>query len=318
MFYSHSTIFVRSTVVKRHKRAYFPIVFPQKIDIGSTHDRKATLATLTALKKASMSGKKEILLDFSKTQKVFSSAMIIIYAELINIINTYSDIHFKCARVRNDKVGQVLTQIGIYKLCRQNVSVKPTHSDVIHWRVCSGVKVISKKIDDIISIEELSLLPSTTDIYGGCIEATKNVLRHAYIRPRKILPVADKHTAWWCFSQIKDDKLTVVVCDLGVSIPETLPITFPSFVEHMKSLGLGSDAGLIKGALQRPSSRSGEQGRGNGLPKIAEVVKLGGNLTIFSRRGCVHVAGEETYLENYRQPLLGTVITWTLPLGGEK
>jgi len=294
------------------------IAFPKEISISGRF-RGETLTVIERIKECILSGERKILLDFSMTKKIIASAMIAIYAELNNIKNVYPDVCFRCRKKTCNKIRQVLTQIGIYKMCGQKCfTKKPTRSDVVHWRVCMGVGVICEQIDKVISENEISRVSQVGDIYGGCIEATKNALRHAYPEQRMGIPVAHDVSGWWCFSQVKDNNLTVVVCDLGVSIPRTLPLNFPDVLAKLKSLGANTDADIIAGALKRPRSSSGESYRGNGLPKMMEVASVGGSLIIYSRRGTVNVFGSDIRAENYRNPLRGTIISWSLPLGGKE
>lgn len=302
---------------KKGKYTFF-ITLPREITVTGKY-RGETLNAIEKIKRAVLEGRKRIALDFSKTKKIIASGMITLYAEIHNILNLYPDIRLLCWKKSSDNIRQVLTQIGLYKLCKQkSFSRKPTRSDVIHWRVCSGVGVICEKIDKIVSEDELSRVSQRGDIYGGCVEATKNALRHAYPKDREGIPVAYGRNGWWCFSQIKDGNLMVVVCDLGVSIPYTLPTNFPDILEKLKNLGTNTDADIIAGALKRPRSSSGEKYRGNGLPKIMEVASVGGSLVIHSRRGSVNVSGEQISSKNYKQPLKGTIISWSLPLRGEE
>lgn len=301
----------------RRRHSYSVVSFPREISING-NVRAFTIQVIKDIHNSILSGKKRIFLDFSKTKKIDASGMIPIYAELFNIKNTFQNIKFFCCKKVSNKIGQVLTQIGIYNMCGQkNFNKKTTLSDVIHWRVCHGVSVICEQIDNIIPDEERVSIPETSDIYGGCIEATKNALRHAYTETRSGIPVAHTKTGWWCFSQVKDQRLEVVVCDLGVSIPKTLPKNFPDIMVKLSHLGCNTDADIIAGALERPRSRSGETYRGNGLPKMVEVASIGGRLTIYSRRGAVWVDGSNIHKKNFKHPLLGTIIAWTLPLGGE-
>lgn len=302
----------------KKQKIFLSINFPKEISITGKY-RGETLNSIERIKQYITNGGKKIYLDFSHTKKIIAAGMIAIYAELHNIKNVFPNIKFRCEKRSSSKVKQVLTQIGIYRLCGQKCfTKKPTRSDVIHWRVCSGVGVICEQIDKVISEKELSLVSQVGDIYGGCTEATKNALRHAYPETRLGIPVAHDKSGWWCFSQVKDNRLTVVVCDLGVSIPYTLPLNFPDILTKLKKLGANTDADIIAGALKRPRSRSGETYRGNGLPKMMEVASIGGALSIYSRCGVVSALGTDIRTENYRNPLRGTIISWSLPLGGNQ
>lgn len=332
MFYSRQQKAFYYSFSKGDPRAN-AIRFPQEISLHGEH-RKRTLNTIACIYKKTKQFP-VVVLDFSRTKKIRSEAMILIYASLQNAINIASNFKFRCANVSNIKVKQVLKQIGIYALCCQKCTIRPSMGDVVKWRVCCGVDVISEKFDAIVDPEtELQQLPPEIDLYGGCIEATKNVGRHAYInadgtastgmKNNGLFNVAHEKTSWWCFSQVKDATLCVVVCDLGLSIPHTLPTKRPKLFDYIKSMRLKgqniSDAELIKNAVETPSSRSGEDYRGNGLPRIAEIASSsGGTVGIYSRHGSFFIKKDGTMLTlNDQSPIYGTVITWTLPLGSEQ
>ena len=159
-------------------------------------------------------------------------------------------------------------------------------------------------------------------MYGGCVEATKNVTRHAYIEERDFSKVASAECEWWIFTQMKDNRLTVNICDLGLSIPKTLPITRRTFYNKtlatLATLGRSaSDADLISLAIHDPTSRSGESYRGNGLPKIANIAKNLDNayLEIYSRNGYIRVSKNKECKSKMKIAIPGTIISWSLPIG---
>ncbi len=315
IFYKFHTINKKLKLNHKKEKQFLWIKFPSVIHIEEKY-RQETLSVIEQIKQSVLDGKKNIGLDFSGTNKIIAPGMIAIYAEIKNMLNVYPELKFYCKKRVTDKVRQVLTQIGIYNLCRQNnYSKKTTRRDVIYWRVCSGTGVIVDRINKVLSEEEKNCLSNIADIYGGCTEATKNALRHAYPTQRRGIPVDTEKTEWWCFSQVKEGELTILVCDLGVSIPATIPLTFPDIVNKLKHIGRNTDADIIKGALKNPRSISRESYRGNGLPKMMEVAKAGGKLTIYSRYGVVQAFDTSIYSKNYPQPLLGTIISLTLPIG---
>lgn len=295
------------------------IAFPEHIDIDG-QGREKVIEIICTINKNILNGCKLFLLDFRQTRKIIADGMLIIYAEIRNIINCNEKILFKCCNITSNRIKQVLKQIGFFALCNQHCIVDTTRDDVVSWRVCYGNSLIYDKFDTVVEPEkEFKQLPPESDLYGGCVEATKNVNRHAYIENFREMPVCIQKEAWWCFSQVKDSKLHVVVCDLGVSIPYTLPRHKPKLYRFLRLFKGTTDADLIDGAITSPTSRSGESFRGNGLPKIADIAKVhGGSLTIHSRKGVVHYSDAEPAKKmNFKTPLNGTVIAWSLPLGGE-
>jgi hypothetical protein len=287
------------------------------LSIDDKKSRSEIIVAINRLHNLVSRGERKIKLDFSSTSKIYSTAMILIYAEVSNLINLHSDIKLSCTRPRNSKASHVLYQIGMYKKCPTRFTPKQNYGDVIHWRVCSGVDVIGKNYDIIVNHNN-ELFDPEVDLYGGCIEATKNVKRHAYLEERELSPVAHEKTGWWIFSQIKDGAISVCVCDLGCSIPVTLPKRRKGLFENILKLGTSSDHDLIQGAIGGAQSRSLESYRGNGLPKIAQVASqtAGASLAIHSRNGYLRVANGTSVGKKRKTPIQGTIISWTLPLEG--
>lgn len=296
----------------------YTIYFPRKISLSSEY-RDLVILCVERMHYLIKEGFNKIRLNFSKTREIYADGMILIYAEICNILNIEKNIKFLFSKIRQGKILQILKQIGILKICNHSCSITPTRSDVVHWRVCAGVEVIGENFDNIVNPEkELKSLPPEIDLYGGCIEATKNAKRHAYIMPRELSKVANSITSWWIFSQIRNNKLTIVVCDLGITIPKTLPKQRLSLYQYIQStLSSSKESNLIWGAIEKPLSRSLEDFRGNGLPKIAEIATktAKARLTIHSGRGCVFINKKEKKIFDYKKPIPGTIISWTLPLG---
>lgn len=244
-----------------------------------------------------------------------------IYSILRNAKNLNNNILFKCVNVTN-KILQVLYQIGLLSLCNQTKPVEITRDDVMFWRFCCGRQAIGNKFDNVVPLDDrFSRIPSDADLYGACIEATNNVARHAYCEKNSIIQVAHQKEAWWCFSQIKNNKLVVIVCDLGVTIPYTLPKNMPdltSFLQKKNFYEL-SDSQMIFSAIQYSRSRTENLNRGNGLNKIAEIAKIkNGMVSIQSRHGSVTCSENSGYYNrDFKVPIFGTIIYWSLPLGDD-
>ena len=125
---------------------------------------------------------KHISVSFKQTKKVLPHGMLYLYAEMENLISIYPELRFSCVLSRHDKVNHVLFQIGMLKLCRHSFTETKKYNDVIYWRKCSGKQVISEQFDTIIDPNKiLTNISDKSDIYGGCVEATKNAHMHASI-----------------------------------------------------------------------------------------------------------------------------------------
>lgn len=293
------------------------ILLPNTLSIYTEKNRKRLLTAIQSLHKSVRNGLVKIKLDFSNTVKVYSDAMIWLYAEVDNLLNINKNLRFYCKKPHNEKVSHVLHQIGMYKMCKVKFKPKKKFNDVIYWRTCSGKHVIAEQYDYIVDNQH-NLFHPDVDLFGGCAEATKNARKHAYIEPRALSAVQFDETAWWIFSQIKDGNMYVCVCDLGIGIPATLPRSRAELVRELfqKLKNETTSADLIRAALDSSKSRTKKDYHGNGLPKIASIVQetKQGSVAIHSLDGYVRI-NEGNYFEyNFRTRLPGTIISWKLPV----
>ena len=293
------------------------IAIPEQIGISKEESRRLLLDAVKKIHN-SVKNNKCVYIDFSKTVKVYTEGMLYLYAELENNKNIYKNIIIKCIKSRVSKVNHVLNQIGIFEICSYTFSPCTEYNDVIHWKKTSGVDVTGAKFDEIIDPDsELMELPLALNVYGGFIEAIKNAREHAYIKKRELSDVASLKTAWWVFSQIKDQYIHVSICDLGIGIPETVHIQWKEIIKSLlKEIRTPNDADIIKAAIETPSSRTGERNRGNGLKTISGIAKDDerASFSIYSGRGLVFLRRKKIVKLNFATSLPGTIVCWKLPL----
>lgn len=308
---------------KRHRRTVIQlsatIVLPECLDLFNKEFRQRLLNIVKNIHIILCnSNYTRICLDFQRTKRIYSVGMLYLYAEIKNIQNIYHRVRFSCIKSKESKVNHVLYQIGLFELCRHKFKKTKNFPDVIHWRASCGVDVISKHFDDIIDTKCNEILSVDMDIYGGCIEATKNAKVHAYLKQRKLSPVANNVTSWWAFSQVKDGYVDVAICDLGIGIAKTLPITKKKLWEKLRFMSNDRESSMIQGAIDFPRSRTKEKHRGNGLYRIASVAAGNQNASfaIYSGKGYAAKIRGEKKLIDYKTELPGTIVSWRLPLGG--
>lgn len=160
--------------------------------------------------------------------------------------------------------------------------------------------------------------PLVKGIYRGLAEAMTNACQHAYSGLRDDGLNHDRPRDWWVFSQAKDGHLYVALCDLGVGIPGTLPITNPGLYGWLKAkLGIEPlDGECIAAAIEDSRSSTGKRERGKGLGDIIRAVTgaPGGRAVVFSNRGCYTLKNGEEASGNFRDSILGTLISWSVPI----
>ena len=283
----------------------FYIRLPKKIGLFKEKERRLLFDAVKKMYwKAKNSSK--IYIDFSETLKIYPEGMIYLYAEILNIQTIYN-VSIKCKKSHNAKTNHILFQIGIFDICNYPFHSQKEYKNIVYWKKTSGSCVDGSKFDDIIdSDDRIFKHPLGINIYGGFIEAIKNACIHAYIEARELSPVNNAETAWWVFSQLKENYVYIAVCDLGIGIPKTVFLR----------LSIPNDADIIKAAIEKPSSRTKKYYRGNGLKTIADIAKqdIRASFSIYSCKG--HVYSLEGMLRtiNFKTSLPGTIVAWKLPL----
>ncbi len=293
---------------------------PEMFSLEKVH-RSKFLSKLQLLRRMVSTAKGPLRIDFSRTAKLASGATLLFTAELRRLFTHFpaSAKSIRCTLSHQSKVNQVLKQIGLLNLLRKSsVRIEPRDSDVVHWKFTHGNKVEGIKFDEVLAglttrIED----QIQTELYEGFIEAMNNVMHHAYIGVREDGMGLQDNNDWWMFSQLRDNAITVVFCDLGIGIPKTLPIKKKALWKRLISLNLTSDADAIEHALQDSVTRTRQKGRGRGLTQLVDVVRKTptGRVSIFSNCGAVHFkVGNDLKKNNHSDSICGTLIQWTIPV----
>lgn len=223
---------------------------------------------------------------------------------------------------KNEKIYQVLQQIGLCDLLGVKSVIVPKDDDVINWRYAQGAQVEGKKYDDILADYDGEIAqPLQEKLFTGITEAMTNVINHAYGLERNDgLDANDNLKEWWMFSQEKDGYLSVSFCDLGAGIPRTLPIKHPSLWKRLLKFGKSSDANAIDYAVRDSKSRTKKTYRGHGLGQIMRVCESmeGAQVIIFSNKGALTRINRHKKLYSFPDSILGTLICWKVPLQEKK
>lgn len=267
------------------------------------------------------SSKKTIVFDFSHVQIMYPDAVIYLLGTLCALKNRHSNVFLRCNHSMSERTKEVLHQVGLLKLLNWHCQIEPKREDVKHWRVAQSNQTDGKYYDDILKHYDGTLTKTLQDgFYRVMIEAMGNAVAHAYEQelmeehPYKIRD-------WWIFSQEKDGMLTVVICDVGVGIPTSLPYK-ANTLDIIKSF-LGSSKShshAIESAIKYSSTRTMQKHRGKGLHQI--VTLLGdipnSSVSIRSNKGLYiqHTADftKSTKALDSKSGIIGTIISWSIPL----
>ena len=253
---------------------------------------------------------------------MYAEGTLLFLAELRRLIkHTKNSIEFSCVPPVNEKVSQVLQQIGVFSLIGAAEGVTPVDDDVVNWRFAHGHKVDGGRYEDILAEYDGEIAPPLQEhLFTGITEAMTNVLNHAYDLNRNDGLKITNSREWWMFSQAKDGQLTVAFLDLGAGIPRTLPMKRPAVWKRVLHFARRLDSRAIAYAVKDSISRTNKGHRGKGLGQIVRVVDAvpGGEVTILSNSGVLSWKNGVTRRIDYRDSILGTLILWKIPLSGKE
>lgn len=273
---------------------------------------------------------KKVRLDFRKTESFFVPGAILLTAELNRIVATsklakpISIIDPKFRRPR-----EVMKQVGIHQITNDRCDIIPTRDDVVYWRATKGADQSGDKLAILESVAERANSEHAqqvelSGIWRGVSEAVANTVDHAYELPRKDGFENLNETKWWMFTQIRDEKFTAAVCDLGSGYRSTINRFIPeTFIAKWNEIlrGQNRDASAIQTAMEYGRSGTREDNRGKGSRDALSVLEKhgSGQLFILSNTGCVrysYSAGkqEDVELSDLGIDIRGTIIWWNLPL----
>jgi hypothetical protein len=305
---------------RRRKGPLLPVetwTAPRIFSLQSPGARTRLLLALSKLRRIVVRNRRAVVLDFSDTEKLYSDATLLFVAELRHMIyHVRGGVEISCTAPKNDKVAQVLQQLGVFELLGSDCSVQPKDDDVIHWRYAHGRRVEGEKYEDVLADFDGEIAPAMSErLFTGITEAMANVVNHAYEFPRED-GIRSSTSDWWMFSQEKDGVLSVVFCDLGAGIPKTLKYKRPNVWKRIVRDRVSGDAGVIGYALIDSVSRTKLTYRGKGLGQIVGLIDAvpGGRVRILSNKGLLKREAGETTTYNYRDSIMGTVINWQIPL----
>lgn len=245
-------------------------------------------------------------------------------------------------------VRQTLEQVGFFQILDINIDSK----NIVHQYNSNIVKIERFETGDVLKQDKFGLLVDkllsyllegddeyfsndkrivrTAKLYDALVEATENTRRHAY--PDDIRTKPEVLPNWWLTGSVNSEerKLTLVVYDLGISIPGSLASHRDSqwaghnYVNRViKRFTKGefdendpqSDHAKIRLAMKHGYSATGLSYRGKGLPVVREAIRYcqRGRLHILSRYGeYVEETGKKPTSKQLASAMPGTLIVWEL------
>lgn len=309
-----------------NKRVLF--VVPKYVDYYQKSKYEETNDFLSQVRDCAINGQRRVHLDFTSTTFISAAAMLSLLAEVdvITKKSPHGSRAISFSHPKEPKMESVLKQVGFYDLLKKCKRDTPEYDDVTFWKYTSGIcsePILAKSM--IAEIKTELEQKASRKLYRGFVEAMSNSVEHAYKYDYEHCE-QDQTAKWWTFAGIKGSELIIVICDKGVGIPKTLPITqgAGTLAKIFRTLGFDpfkvKDSTFIKAASYLTKTSTGETHRGKGLTDIKSVIDTigAGVLSIFSNKGRYVYKGDQgtvkEVMHDYKHSVFGTIIEWTIPL----
>lgn len=290
---------------------------------------KTLKSILTALSRP----RTKVILDFSRTAKLYPGGTLVLLAHLELLLKSFRGrIGARCPP--HSLAAQLLRHFGIADALGINAAgSRPRHESVVNWRYVTGTGADGEKISTLLrSYRDLTAAEIPEGLYDVLAEALINVRHHAYPEDSE-LPAAIQR--WWLFARYvapngdHPGNLYIAVYDVGVGIQQSMreklskgEVVLETTDALFNLVGMGEAKSLEKLLLQRAvehnRSSTGLSFRGNGLPEMREFVMStkSGRLYIISGQAqyaCAPAKSASACISCHNE-FPGTLILWSIPL----
>lgn len=306
-----------------------PIQAPEFIELRNETSHKETCEFIDTIRHRAIDGL-PIEIDFTKTKRVYTCGTLLLLAEIDRLRRILGEkLDIKANYPGDLTVEKVFQQIGLLKLLglQERQSITEDDKTVYNWRAATGTAVDLMLADPMFRGIKEKLPVGYRSIVRGVEEAMTNVIHHAYELPRNDrldqYP-ASKEKRWWVFAEVLDGWLHVVMCDLGIGIPRSLPTTWTEAVAGIMSLqisGKRKNTALVKRSFKVGKTRTELRHRGKGLKDIRQAaIALKGTLWLTTNQvqlGYDFSKDKPSATSGYYdESIMGTIIQWSIPLAG--
>jgi len=305
---------------------YQNILVPAVLDMTQEDDE--TLALVRDIRKLVLGRNKPVRLVFDVAEDIKPDSLLILLAEIHRCRLIHGDSMLTGTYPKKgSKLEKIFHSTGFFKLLgvKSRILRGPKRFPVDYVKFISDIrppKDLSKQFRKALFGEEIEVeLNIRRQLVRAIGEAVVNVGQHAY-------PKYSRHDhpckgRWWLSGHVNKEKmlLTIMFCDLGVGIPETLPNRYPmEIIWSVLSALTGTklnDGQMIKAGMEIGRSQTYQSHRGKGLNDLRRIIDTAGEgeLHIYSRKGCYRYSPDKAdEVRNLKNSVGGTLIKWTIPL----
>jgi hypothetical protein len=321
---------------------------PVKLDLYSPKNHRAFVMFLQNIVQTVRTNDKTFI-NLRHCTRITAAAGLLLVAEVDRLKKAFPLKSIKCINPETPKNGpgksdanlveSALNQIGFYKIIGQENNKIASAGSVKKWRQLSGASADGTLASSLLQTLSTEVSPQVLKkLYRGAIEAIANCVEHAYPTARQDgLNIDDPR--WWMLVGRDEAHLTIIVCDLGVGIPSTLPTKHEaSFLSSLKTL-LGvtgsTDSEMIRISTHIKETRTKLSNRGKGGKDFRSMPANfpSSYLAIRSNKGAFFITGKEhapfkgvssrkyvpgtdrsESMIEHENSIRGTLIEWAIPI----
>ena len=300
------------------------IILPANLDFEDHYEE--TSSHFAVLREAIHSGKRISNLDFSRIERISTSAALVLASEVDQWNQQVgSRLRANLPSWKED-IKRLLCQMGYFELLhldRPEAEWPQKNTTFIPFKRGQAKAENSGQLAKQLRIEIEALVGQKIKrhfLFEGLSEAITNVGQHAY------RDVADyRRKQWWLSASYDAEtrQLCVTFYDQGDGIPNTLPRSH--WVEVVKDVfNSWTDSQKIEAASDIGRSSSGMDERGKGLQNLVEFAKAHsqGRLSIYSLHGMFaqsfandgKTQTQDSARKDFKNSIGGTLIEWSVSL----
>lgn len=302
---------------KFSKMKNITIAAPETFNLNNAVARNELLIFLHNILHRLICGDK-VKISFDMTKLLTPGGTLFFIATIENLLKKYPN-QITCNYPNDETVEQLFQHIGALAMLGLSSRRAISAENVRHWRYLNGTTTYTEGFITLFKYYADEIKNDISSLYDSMVEAITNTIQHAY-ESSNVLKKDERK--WWMFSQQVNGKITVVICDLGMGIPNSISNKpeLRDYVLKLKNIHRKRiNTSLIEIAVRSTRSRTKLSHRGKGLPDMLNVVRNGnvGSFLIHSYKGAFSFNAEskqESSGRDFDTSIPGTLIQWEIPL----
>lgn len=283
---------------------------------------------LNALRKSALDDRLRVVLDLRECELFSPELAPLLAAEVQRVRHFCGGRAVSGISPKDPMVRRVIHALGFFDALgmKDPLSEQAGDNTSILCKIRSETTLDGKITRDIAEDfgRSLSLTDAQIDsIQTALNEALENISEHAYYDESNLKFPAEAGR-WWISSICTEGRASLLACDLGLTIPMTVPAiaqkkgaaNFEALSQILSGSREAGDVALLQAAFRNEVTRRPDQKGGNGLGKMADLIRdfPAGQLTVWSGGASAVITREKPEVRTMALPKRfdGTYVLWSL------